>query len=91
MCLFNNRVLKAYLHDKYGIKVARTKGGCYKYYTLSDHGDMYGPDWGPTLDTDDYGSILSSRLFNKISDIIDVLDQAKDLKKEFRKGKKDGK
>lgn len=69
-----NRILKAYLLDKFGIKVARTRGGCVKFYTLSDHGDVYGPDWGPTIDNDDYGPLLAGKLFNKISDIVDILN-----------------
>lgn len=83
MC-FDNRVLKAYLREKYGIKVARTKGNNTEYYTLSDHGDIYGPDWGPTVDFDDYGPLLAGKLFNKISDIVDILSKVdKDTKGVF--------
>jgi len=84
-----NRVLKAYLLDKFGIKVARTRGCCAKFYTLSDHGEVFiGPDWGPTVDNDDYGPLLAGKLFNKISDIVDVLNKFEEAEKNVNKSNK---
>ena len=65
------RLLKAFVKDKYGLKVVATKGYFKKYYVLDYTWDSGGGTWSPSRD-----KRVSNKLFDCIADIIEALKES---------------
>ena len=66
----SERVLKAYVLDKYGLKVVATKGYWKKYYVLEYTYDSGGGTWSPPT-----GGKVGNKIFNSIADIVTALEK----------------
>ena len=73
-----DKVLKAYIKDKYFLKVKKTKGWKQKYYTMSYMYDSQGGSWSPTELHDTYGEAVAYKLFDSLSEIIDVCEKCRE-------------
>lgn len=61
-----NRVLKAYIKDKYNLKVKGIKLGFYGYYVLQEvQVDTFNTEW----------ELYNNKIYNSISEIIDDLNK----------------
>ena len=76
-----NKVLKAFIRDRYDIKVKRI-GLSGLYYTKSYNYDSQGGYYDYTTTCDDFGDVLANKLFPQVSDILVALKNSKDYKGE---------
>lgn len=74
-----NKVMKAFLYDRYGIKV-KSIGLGQKFCTKSHHYDSQGGSYEYTDEYDEFGDVLCNRMFNTISDILEAIKSSKDYK-----------
>ena len=69
--IMSEKVLKAFIKDKYGLKVVATKGYWKKYYVLEYTYDSGGGTWSPS----ECDKRIANKLFDCIADIVDVLKE----------------
>ena len=76
------RQLKAFIRNKYGIKVKQI-GFNGLYYTKSYNYDSQGGYYDFTRPTNDFGDVLTHRMFKRIADILLAMKKSKNYEGEL--------